>query len=120
MIDPRELRIGNLVYCGDEMYVSTKPEAVTADALYAADYLKNGLFFMPIPITPQWLERLGFVCHAIGYYHIGDTFLSYSNTGLHEYQFRGCPAILKHIHQLQNLFFALTGTELTIKQPEAT
>jgi hypothetical protein len=73
-----------------------------------------------IPLTPEWLERCGFkkegneIDQRTGKTIEGkwrhDAYLEWP--GLlylpnHE---------LKHLHELQNLYFALTGEELTIKQ----
>lgn len=69
----------------------------------------------PIPITEEILIRLGFKKGIAGYEkgdfdirNYGEYWIEY---GL---QIQGfCPAI-KYVHQLQNLFYALTGTELTL------
>ncbi len=79
----------------------------------------------PIPITPEWLERLGFEreeqkisncdVYKKGFYKIhvnpfGTIYFSHYTMGgfyLSE---------LKSIHQLQNLYHALTGQELTVKE----
>ena len=69
-----------------------------------------------IPLTKEWLLKFGFDEHAIGYYNKDFIiFLSYSNTGLHQYRLRDFNTIIKYVHQLQNLYFALTGEELTLK-----
>jgi hypothetical protein len=81
----------------------------------------------PIPLTSEWLERMGlkqdhtkqswfhrvFVA-ADGRLQIEeyqDTFHISEDGGV----FRVGPD-LKYVHQLQNLFFALTGQELAVKE----
>ena len=64
MIDVKELRIGN--YVQDD-----KGKEIEVDAtLFVADMDPNGYFdlsdCLPIPITPEWLERLGFENSTIG------------------------------------------------------
>lgn len=68
----------------------------------------------PIPLTEEWLERLGFENYSMnldedGFTHVDVSFLSggvevYINDMIYPH--------IKHVHQLQNLYFALTGEEL--------
>lgn len=75
----------------------------------------------PIPLTPEILEKAGFV--TIGRYAIGVGGYNVFAKGRIELlqPNEGDPYILAfyeakitHLHQLQNLYFALTGQELTI------
>lgn len=69
----------------------------------------------PIPLTEEWLERLGF--EKINEWVILDRFtlrktylgVFYKNEVVNDY------VRIDYIHQLQNLYYALTGAELTIK-----
>jgi hypothetical protein len=78
---------------------------------------QNG--FEPIPLTPEILVKAGFewsIYHQ-GFYKQDFVFV------LHEYEdgfrfklFRSSQYLgvkINHLHQLQNLYFALTGKELT-------
>jgi len=76
--------------------------------------------FKPIPLTEEWLLKFGFESDWSGWSHkdvyfelgvSGDKYINMVNGG--EYN-HGVP--FEHVHQLQNLFFALTGEELTIKE----
>lgn len=73
----------------------------------------------PIELTPDWLDKFGFDCPAHSF--IGSIF--------HLTEWDSCPlnwavtfninnAVivkkLKYVHELQNLYFALTGEELLI------
>lgn len=70
----------------------------------------------PIPLTPEILEACGFINTHYGYNHKdedfeiddGSNYLQYSYND-NEYSFG--PEI-KYLHQLQNLYFALTQKEL--------
>tara|TARA_R110001606_G_scaffold397351_2_gene573579 strand:- start:407 stop:775 length:369 start_codon:yes stop_codon:yes gene_type:complete len=81
--------------------------------------------FEPIPLTEEWLVKFGFDTNTGGYWQIGFDKcerLGFQmggriETGIHlidEIDSEiGTPC--KHVHQLQNLYFALTGEELTTK-----
>lgn len=92
------------------------------DLSQAYDLLNDGLL-LPIPLTEEWLVKFGFVCHSDGYCHFptkGISFNDYKSNminlcvGKHCQEGEYLPHT-KHVHQLQNLYFALTGQELTIK-----
>jgi hypothetical protein len=83
--------------------------------------------FNPIPITKEWLLKLGFeLDHEYGvaekeeekFYIITNSASGYF---LGEYMpaedhFIARFQSIKYVHQLQNLFFALTGKELELKE----
>jgi hypothetical protein len=106
------------------------------------EYLKKSLentdfdITMPIPLTSEILEKCGFVMlHHLGklqptlqidesleFHWAEDTlFVTYSEDNYDENIELGGFTIerplrhIKHLHQLQNLYFALTNTELTYK-----
>jgi hypothetical protein len=126
-----ELRIGNTIESsiGGEWY----EVAVTTDTIYnfINDFDVFNKFNRPIPLSEDILLRLGFVRinHSWSlndgsenyHYEINGNerhFLLYFNGR----QFSANDGKLssfryennKHLHQLQNLYFALTGTELTL------
>lgn len=83
----------------------------------------------PIPLTEEWLVRLGFektYDKALPYQD------AYSKEGLifdgefqltvegKESDLHGIGKPLKHVHQLQNLYFALTGEEIKEVTPKPT
>ena len=136
MITPQELRIGNWVnYSGrynkrGEVYEGLKgPFAVTGMREHI--YLKNllsGLPFSfsfgeiePIPLTPEILEKCGFnkktyggagLFYVNGLVHISE-YLNYLNCD--PYGSVENSVSVQYLHQLQNLFYVLTGQELEIK-----
>lgn len=137
-MDIRELRIGNIIetptqWIGFVNSIRQLIIGVTDKQGYGYEYGVD--LIDPIPITPKWLERLGFVrtrdlihtaefvllgvpcIHILfskidGRLYLGESFITRS--GDDEDEFIAVP--LTFIHQVQNLHFALTGEELTIKQ----
>ena len=88
----------------------------------------------PIPLTEEWLERFGFEKVSEDYVRYDlkaskDIYIIYAddyscalfNSKESEEDELGVIPnweTIKHVHQLQNLYFALTGQELTIKEPK--
>jgi len=133
-MEARELRLGNCVEIGlnvnfDAFYSTIEEISNNTNVVLVKD--GNTLRCMPlelikpIPLTEEWLLKLG----AIKAY--GKIYLSLTNlkAEIHFDIYRDgivstihssfCELILdeiKFVHQLQNLYFALTGEELTIKQ----
>jgi hypothetical protein len=119
-MEARELRIGNWVKSKqpfeDVIYLGCQSNSV--------DFNINGI--EPIPLTKEWLVKLGFVLDkGVGvWFGEGDLSDDYGcftiwdkYTGIN-YKFSIENSLyieLKYVHQLQNLYFALTGEELTIK-----
>jgi hypothetical protein len=106
-----ELRIGN--------YISPLGRGITVveglctwdGLIQSSNFAERGIEdFEPIPLTEEWYEKLGLkkitafngaVCWG------NDKFV---HSGVHP----EC----EYVHQLQNLFFVMTGDELTIKAEE--
>jgi hypothetical protein len=76
----------------------------------------------PIPLTKEWLLKLGFKKmewnRPTSYYlDFGFCDIFYNYEGIVEMHVADVEIYLhhiKHVHQLQNLYFALTGEELAI------
>jgi hypothetical protein len=79
----------------------------------------------PIPLTEEWLVKFGFEKRDVPYQRrwlLNDfeiekqgnlfAYVIWDESAPHLTQFRGHS---KYVHQLQNLYFALTGKELTLK-----
>lgn len=110
-----ELRIGN--------YVSLHGILVE---MTASDFNFDESYFKPIPLTEKWLLKFGFEYSSFyGNYKIKAG--NYSNSiKLYEGEWcyynddsdAGCYFVttIKYVHQLQNLYFALTNEELTYEQ----
>jgi hypothetical protein len=79
----------------------------------------------PIPLTEEWLLKFGFSkreSFSYSEWYMGinpvtrDWMFDITWIEGYDYPFyRNGHFSIKYIHQLQNLYFALTGTELTIK-----
>lgn len=113
-IPASSLRIGNYVKVGDIFDIITQPSYI-----YMAD------FYDPIPLTPEILEKAGFIKSPAA----NSTYKSVPElkAEIHFEDFRGglvcvlycstgsfIPNNIKYLHQLQNLYHALSGEELTI------
>lgn len=120
-----ELRIGNWY----------KWNAEGKDYYYQADAKDftsvNIPNFEPIPLTEEWLVSFGFEKNKHGVYlspyenSINDEcftrmcfdFLEDKMFVVNSNAYDGFYVECNHVHQLQNLYFALTGEELELKQP---
>ncbi len=130
-MDVRELRIGNLVKYGvhnvpiKSINVSYDNEATVYVKLNEKlnHYCLSINEIEPIPITEEWLLRFGFTKisqHTDGFYlnvngcKIAGLKLDGESVKLWLNMF-GTSIVndIIYIHQLQNLYFALTGKELT-------
>jgi hypothetical protein len=116
-----ELRIGNLLYNNNVL--------VTIDARSIFDIWDDkGLKeYKPIPLTEEWLLKFGFskraVLSSVLYDMKNPRFSIYLNPPIDKSNKWNILGIekninIQYVHQLQNLYFALTGEELTIKQQE--
>jgi hypothetical protein len=118
-MDPKEMRLNNLVL--DD--IGLVDYVTELDGLQINRFKSE--YFHPIPIDGYWLERLGFEkvtngwpddsfsAYKIGWMGTGYTYSSgnlFIKTGTTFYRFT--KQEIKYIHQLQNLYFALTGQEL--------
>lgn len=124
MIKANELRMGNIIntkqfgiqtitgiICGSQ--VSVIHFSKTDHKLHCASFLCE-----PIPLTPEVLERYG-LKNDDGYYHNEDYSFSIEerdNEYFYEYDGRNIGKGCKYLHQLQNLYFVLTGEELEVKE----
>ncbi len=140
-----ELRVGNWISIENAgfyewgwkdygNYIKSKGDGYNLEHLGVSEIISDKI--QPIPLTPEILEKAGFKQYGsgikreiwkYGFPVIRETRLdlykkTFSNgetTGFYSLAMvslvRGDPDRLEHLHQLQNLFFALTGTELEIK-----
>ena len=125
-----ELRIGNSIMQDDELVFIT---------WWRLEFIeKNILEYKPIPLTKEWLLKLGF--DKLKEYDDGENIITQYGKSIivgddtHDekivisFPFNHCEIgdysddsayilniDITYVHQLQNLYFALTGEELTYK-----
>ncbi|MFZ1751430.1 MAG: hypothetical protein WAU01_14620 [Saprospiraceae bacterium] len=119
-----ELRSGNYInYMG-------KPTQCTIQTIYAISKIEGETaMYMPIPLTEEWLVKFWFEkgSHIDGYKVLRQDcfwnkesrlvlFLKSEIRNIYHpfVNINDDVTILKYVHQLQNLYFALTAKELTL------
>lgn len=110
-----ELRIGNLV-AHEPTIDDWENIIVKCGTIVKCEISPDS--FEPILLTEEWLERFGFEEVIVEGYPIyisrnGFTVEYYSDESI--FLILNFEVKVKYVHQLQNLYFALTGEELTIK-----
>jgi hypothetical protein len=104
---PEELRIGNWIkgLLPDGKDLIPSEFQLTAKMIYEWDD-GDVIINEPIPLTPEWLESFGVSNSRNQFFAVDkDGYVWYDRMML----VRVKP---KYVHQLQNLYFALTGEEL--------
>ena len=137
MIQANELRIGNFVFrndlpggmfyeiralCKDRVHpINVIEQDVKKNVYYASDCTLSEL--EPIPLTPEILEKCGFTTVTTNedrsYNFWGkdlDASIDVDSDNLFRYRIceRKRTKTILYVHQLQNLYFSLTGTELEV------
>jgi hypothetical protein len=128
-----ELRVGNYVK-GIGHNISWLVDGVDTYYIYSSNAWRLLSSFEGIPLSQKWLEKFGF--EDIDLNMSGSNWLVKEQKGIWRQAIRiaysekseewsltlecvSPPTLsisrLKYVHQLQNLYFALTGKELTIK-----
>ena len=130
MIDVRELRIGNYVH----LFESDTPYRITEigyseieDDRYEASGISSESVFRtyienlnPISITEELLLKCGFKHEAFykAYYTEDLGYIVFKEDGVYLYDSENCyicmSKAITSLHQLQNLYFFLTGKELEV------
>lgn len=84
----------------------------------------------PIPLTEEWLIKFGFEKNNKDYLLNNVLIFDYTYLGTGDnhhigfmfkwgnYINEGKDIVIQYVHQLQNLYFALTGEELELKSPK--
>ena len=132
-MEAKELRIGNKVLNvkGEvdsikEIWEKNNDYAVVLENEHNAYYLthKGGELIKPIPLTEKWLLKFGFdkikmesilySKYSKGY--LGGIEIDLRKSEIEGWQITYCNYVIKYVHQLQNLYFALTNEELILNQ----
>jgi hypothetical protein len=109
-----ELRIGNLILRNGFLpqdknnfnQIVTSHNDITACVISPSS-------FRPILLTEEWLEKFGFKKERGESYKLGKYQLYYL---LYYEGYKVGELTIKYVHQLQNIYFASSGEELTIKE----
>jgi len=125
MIQANELRIGNWVYYGQSIRpITAIHESPSRKCVGVDNMLTEFAVIQPIPLTPEILEKAGFTNDGDNYFSFeGYTIwfrpdekeCNYGWFLLSSDKTEAYSAAFDHVHQLQNLYFALTGEELKIE-----
>lgn len=124
MVDAKELRIGNWVY-------SSEQEPIRIEGVHNKKGVFHGFWHnaivYPIPLTVEWLERFGFKYsqNEETYLGVNSFFIEDRSTdklsknvdkeAFGVWSWQSYLREVKYVHQLQNLYFAITGEELEVK-----
>lgn len=122
MIKANELRIGNWVKVENDF---ERVDNILEDGAYcylskeAESVFQPYSFINPIPLTEEWLLKMGFDeidieenKNNVRVFHLNGI---YCNTLYGVYYYTHLLKQIQYVHQLQNLYFALTGEELEVK-----
>lgn len=121
MVNAKELRLGNYIRWRHPIMGWANVEVI-GDAIQNCSQFPNS--YEPHPLTKELLtEWCGFEERQTTIYlEKNEILFRYKNeeisiSGIFEGDESIYPKNMQYLHQLQNLFFALTGTELLIKIP---
>lgn len=124
-----ELRIGNILRTGGSTVEGQSPRyfAVTAEDLVVIS--EGGSKSLPVELNMDMMLRLGFVSPVKNQYwrqwrlvngwHIGEWVATEQVAGFEEtgvFYYGEHYTDVRYVHQLQNLYYALTGLELTFEE----
>lgn len=128
-----ELRIGNYVsdrHASDSFFAVVKK--LDYSRCYYGSFHSAYSDLKPIPLTEEWLLRFGLslvegrtgkkYLFLNGFWHLVND-LYYQNGAVYIAEYWGenmhpiTQTSIQYVHQLQNLYFALTGEELELKNP---
>ena len=115
-----ELRIGNFIIVSNPsspIYLSKKPTVEICNYHHISDICKGDedWVYEPVPLTEQWLIDFGFVKCSVSDAYNSHHLTIYKEDGSFWSDVITFGLEIKHVHQLQNLFFAITGEELDYK-----
>jgi hypothetical protein len=106
---PNELRIGNYV-----LYENPHSDRVQVQ-VKAVDFQCGTHNLHPIPLTEEWLVKLGFIRDSNLKNSLVKNGIWFNSKNMEATYLSSKLIKINYVHQLQNLIFALTGEELIIK-----
>ncbi len=123
----KELRVGSWLMFSNKIQPN---RFIQVDATFFRSFsIEDGLelsgYYSPIPLTPEILQKAGFVKRRNSYGKVTEQYRHIKTDPVVLVETKQCWLVktssgnkltsLNHIHQLQNLFFVITGEELEIK-----
>jgi hypothetical protein len=122
VILPNELRIGNFIeYFGIREVIAIKKHKIkvqheSKQGNFIIEWCPiTSLSLEPIPLTDDWLKKLGFKQDIGEPERFFNDFISLGKYGIHRViEYNGFDFTITYVHQLQNLHFALTQRDLTV------
>lgn len=116
----QELRIGNYIQRNGIACTVELINGETDDVYFLGkDFYSNSnvRYIEPIYLNKDWLFKFGFKIYEFdnkaNQFRFKDRLIVYRDGFLYDY---GTSVKLEFVHQLQNLYFALTGAELTCEK----
>lgn len=127
-----ELRIGNYVYYQINDKNDERKQWNEVTRIYPIDYQNFDKYYLPIELTESWLYELGFnnkldtkynqklwfIDNLDFEFRLRKSVNEYYNLFMFDMYFQKESPVkynISYVHQLQNLYFALTEKELEIK-----
>lgn len=126
MIQSTDLRKGNIVENKELDIFKQGYVEISARHIYELAIKESGQFynrcvdyFYPIKLTEEWLIKLGYKKDEFEIFSTQSKLFIYPMENINSFKatWRGSSIReIKYVHQLQNLYHALIGKELTIKE----
>ena len=115
----QDLRIGNYYqYAGNSGIIYARVKGIKQNEFGFFSDLDGVNFGIckPIPITEEWLLKFGFLkknaTPSITRYFLNNFCIEFDPQDKFRFYYNGIYIEIHHVHQLQNLYFALTNNEL--------
>lgn len=118
-MNANELRIGDIAYRTNKLTKEKLTIELTASCILdiSANGEMSSFIYEPIPLTEEWFIKFGFEVTVNNNHYLehGSIEIGRMSSKRFYIQIRSENTTLdiKYVHQLQNLYFALTGQELT-------
>ena len=119
-----ELMYGNKLLFLNEVVTFSHISQIREDGIFWIKTIEpkidsKSFHFKPIPITEELLLRFGFFKYNNAYVleKPNENIMNFKFSIWSDFTYNSSefPVELKYVHQLQNLYFALTGTHLKLK-----
>lgn len=127
-LQTQELRTGNFLTDNNGKYIKVNWETIKklSESLSEQEFGWFG-----IPLSKEWLENIGFEFTSKALFSKYDAYVKdniYCVNDIYQFSIRTlqpwigedywndtCISTIEYVHQLQNLYFSITGNELNIK-----